>query len=64
MDWVDDHRSDGSDPNGVWLVITDPGGYDERLLAVFPWNEELQARRMADELGYGTVRFMEFGELR
>lgn len=50
--------------DGVWLVITDPGGYDERLLAVYRRTEELQARRMRDGLGYGTVRFMKFGELR
>lgn len=48
-------------PDGVWLVAANWRGYDERVLAAYPNSEELEARRFADQLGYGEVVFVEFG---
>ena len=41
-------------PNGAWFV------YDDYPLALF--NDELTARRWADEEGYGYVVFRPFGK--
>lgn len=47
---------------GVWLVITDKGGYDEYLHAVFPGDQELEARRYQADLTYGDVQFEPFAK--
>lgn len=48
---------------GVWVVITAYKGYDECLHAVFPGDQELEARRFSDNQGYGDVVFIEYGEV-
>jgi hypothetical protein len=47
--------------SGVWIIYgTDL--YSETLMAVFPADQELEARRWADELGYTVnIKHVEFG---
>jgi hypothetical protein len=48
-------------PRGVWMVVSDDP-YSETTYIVFPGAQELEARRWADEAGYGRVAFAEFGK--
>ena len=47
--------------SGVWIIYgIDP--YSPTLMAVFPADQELEARRWADELGYQVkIKHVEFG---
>jgi hypothetical protein len=49
--------------NGVWIVVQNWRGYDESTMAIFPGDQELEARRFSDEKGYGDVVFASFGEV-
>lgn len=44
-------------PGGVWFVY----GWDWNAYPLAVFNDELSARRWADEKGYGEVRFWPFG---
>lgn len=50
-------RTNGLPPNGAWFVY----GVDTCAFPLALFDDELSARRWADEHGYGSVVFWRFG---
>lgn len=57
--WRYDPAKDWTKRQGVWLVWGDCT--KTSLYYAFPADQEIQARRRSDEMGYGIVEFVEFG---